>query len=1413
MASPGKPKVPPGQSARRPTDGNSSRGRMHAPVPNNNRMQSSSGNPRGRNPVGSPPPNQRNTQQSQQRRSSGSHAERGQGGDWDPQPGGRPRRNSHGSSDPEIEEATRAALALAAVAQAASAGNRSPAEAAEIAKFQANNIAKRQQARRAGEGGGGVPARPEPRKVQSVNLVSVKSLLRSELAGAGGATSPILEKLADGENDAFLQQLLLFEYLRAEMDDGSDLGGSLSNLDDTKTENMKNSYACDRVGLLLSKVETAYDSLSNMLPTIAEQDSSASLLDSDVEDMETPKVVPDLLPLCISRPGDATLEFFRACTGDLETEEEDKDEPESVEGTTNTTDLDSNLDQSHKDELDDDKNSSSMFSNMFNMKRPAFNKKAFASVFGKKRKGGKNTEEEEGPGENIICANGEYTVLIEREMLGLTVENVLERTVVRTVLVGGPAKKAGAQVGSLIVKVGNIETRNLTHFETIDELRQSQRPLQLVLRQISDEALRSAREEMGRLIRGSGFGKIVDGEAPPMPDSVDGASRPIVSSDRNIDFYTGIVRKRWVEAANMSPRQKKDEPILRVAEKLVWILTLFVVGLERESHRLLEMAEEGEQKRNLHTQYHHTAKDYREAAKSVSKVLYDFVKRRMDPLEIQRARAAASQGPSGPGGRGGQMGRGGRVGRGGRGRGGRGPHVAPAMNANNEESGEKLLLQIGDVLQRTRTFLADPTSPPAALLRGEVIACLCDILDADTDMKLADEESSSSTQGGSAAPITDLGSAGSLLKLIVLNCPIMRSPGCEMLSSHEHIDEEELKRRFGGMHSISGTDIHRLHAGNRFLAVVHRLAASRSTSARITACSLGPVLWSHLDFPHQLQLRGVITRALHDVEVIVRKSTATVLHEIAELVFDSRCVPWLVLMCERAMTDPEPLLRSAAMTLTWHLADHLPNAFLGDATKGSRYLRRLPSREDPIFPDVYLLQCKLLPVATRLAEDRAPQVRLAVAAQCDRLCDALGDHWSSVIIDVLVALLSDSDERVRAEAVLCVPRLADVVLTSSPPGVVPAGESSVLDALVPAAIKLQKDPSASVRIALATAAGEMLTLLVALQRSEASPIDTTEGSGRRSIRYEKRHVDERLIPLVQRLLHDAEPEVTSSALRAVTNASRAREIRPRYNTEDDDSVSIASITSHTSMEKKDPVFIPVLSEEQVRRLLPTLSELANSKQWRVRQSAVEIVPALLGCTSKFETRAEIASLCVRLTGDRIDAVRRTAAECLCLGGGSLGSHGEDVSGEWITALVIPHIQTCSKHEDYRQRLLCLKMVEVVLINGVCPSRWKDEEKNAEGKNSPLRELLKVTLSLAEDRIANVRLNVGKVLGTVIHVFGEEECRVIKYALLQQVKKERASDTRQDRDVLYFAEKCLEKCRAAKASTAKSVEGESTEASD
>lgn len=859
------PKHPPSDGARQqgqPVP--QTRGRMSAPAPNNRNagMHNNPNNQKGRNPVGSPPPNQRNSrpmqpQQQQQQSSQG----RGPGQQ-------RPRpMQARSKSVSQIGEAERAALALAAVAQAASASNRSPAEAAEIAKAQAHHLSKKNQGRRPQQ----QPASLQPRKIQLVNIETVKGLLRSEAAvleEAEHQPSKLLEKLADGGNDSFMQHLLLFEHLRAEEDD-------ISQMEDMESENMKTSYACERIQLLLGKMECAYDSLASMLPDVPPDALPEIGLESESDDVETPKVVPDLLPPCTSNPGDATLMFFRACMGekpDQESEEKCNSGDHNV--ITESTDPDSKAghDAGSKDGfVDHEDKQTSVFSSMFRMKSPGFNKKGFAAVFGKKRKGGKS-DDAEGADENDDCETGEYTAQIEREMLGLTVENVLERTVVRTVLAGGPAKKAGAKVGSLIVKVGNIETKNLTHFETIDELRQSQRPLQLVLRQISDDALRSAREEMGRLIRGSGFGKIIDGE--PLQETKSEGDLPLQKQlgggDSNIDIFSSIVRKRWLEAANLNRRQT-HESILRVGEKLVWIMTLFVIGLEREAARLMALAKENEAdvpQRNSHSQYHHTAKDYSDAAKSVAKVLFDFVKKLMDPGELKQ-QDNANFGGRGPGGRqgprGGPMGRGGR----GRGRGGRGTmSMVPGMPdlSPDDGSSEKLLLQIGDVLQRTRTFLADPTSPPAALLRGEVIACLCDILDADTEMKLSEEENESSTQGGKAGPITDLGAAGSLLKLIVLNCPIMRSPRCEEISSeNSHIDEDELKRRFGEKKAISGSDYHRLHAGDRFLAVVHRLAASRSTSARITACSLGPVLWSHLDFPHQLQVSVDVRNFCHFV--------------------------------------------------------------------------------------------------------------------------------------------------------------------------------------------------------------------------------------------------------------------------------------------------------------------------------------------------------------------------------------------------------------------------------------------------------------------------------------------------------------------------------------------------------------------
>ncbi|KAL7492219.1 hypothetical protein ACHAWT_001389 [Skeletonema menzelii] len=1028
-----------------------------------------------------------------------------------------------------------------------------------------------------------------------------------------------------------------------------------------------------------------------------------------------------------------------------------------------------------------------------------------------------NNEEEE-----VLMED--YEVTIDQEMLGLTVENVLERTIIRTLLPNGAAIHAGAKIGSLIAKVGNVDTSNLTHFETIDELRQSQRPLKLTLRYIGSDILRCAREEMGRLIRGR-----IDPTLGGVGGQDDEMMMMMMEQQLQLSLeesFDSVLRDRWssssvstssslsgpssmmkMSSSSSSPAvMTRADMIHHAGKDLIRILTLLVVGMEKE---LVASAMNEEYDQHSASKQHLSSKELNEAIEITSKILLEYSRGHSE----MGKRGSASAGSSG------------------RQIGSSFYPVPPGRVQGKKQKGkgrgkksaeESPLLRIGDALQRTRFFLVETSSTTATALRWEIIDYLCTVLDLDTEQELSEKESASATDGGEASPTNDLGSAGSILKLIVLNCSTLEDTINYAVGDDLSLSLDDQSTRSG----------HTSHAGNAFISVVHRLAASKSTSARIAACSLGPVLWSHLDFPRQLQLRGVITRALHDVEVIVRKSTAAVLHEIAELVFDRRSVPWLVLMCERSMTDPEPQLRAAAMTLTWHLAEHLPNAFTGDAHKGSLSIRRLPPRTDPTFMDVYLLQCKLLPVASNLAEDRMASVRLSVAAQCDRLVNAMGEHWFNIIIDLLQALLSDSDERVRSEATLCMPRFAESVILGTAEG----QDSKVLESLMPLALKIQRDPSPLVRSSLATAAGELLIFLVGLggasHDAPSSPLRKREGSeappSPRSPRREgsyadetgykryKKHVDDTFIPILQKLLQDPDPEVTTASLRAVTNASRSSarssastpscsHNNNKFDTGDDDLASVASVTSlqsHLSVDRTKPVFIPVLSEKQVLRLLPTLSNLATSAQWRVRQSAVEIVPALLGCTHRHETRHEISKLCLTLMSDKVDAVRKTAAECLCLGGSNLAMHGEDDGGEWISKIVIPHLKTCSRSEDSKQRMLSLKMIEIIITNGLCPahldvvksgdvsSSSHSGSSEAATKGSAVRSILSIAASLALDAVPNVRFNVGRAFAVIMGMLDRSNAEFAASVLEQQIEEEKSRDASSDRDVIYFAQQAL-----------------------
>ena len=775
------------------------------------------------------------------------------------------------TSDNDEEFTSRAAIALAAVAVAANAQHSSPAAAAQAARALAPGIMP----------GAGM----SPRRNQDMKVVSIQAV--KQFMKAKAPKSVHAQKLANGENDAFLQHLLLLEYFLVDDESSnhvvpaspSKAGERILEIEEEEKEQKAVgmdgifdqelvALAADRVLSMLAIVDGAYDSMVGLLPSVPQPEEEENDVDVEFDGIEAPAIVPDLLPTCGSTTGDATAEFFRECAGNL-TEEEHSGKVDTAKAVPQreNAEKESKDKERHLEKASEDDGSSStghsgaasVFSSMFtSVKRSTIGspRTSLSGVFRKRSRrhlasdaNDRDSLARSGSKDDGL-ADGEYSVLIEREMLGLTVENVLERTVVRTVLPGGAAKAAGAQVGSLIVKVGNVETKNLTHFETIDELRQSQRPLRLVMRRVSTESLSLAREEMGRLIRGAGFGAITGGghesdekHEAAQHSSVNGnTTRP-----NQIQVYSRVLHERWTSEDAVRPKNG-EIPLDQAGEKLVWILTLMVHGLECEATKMSSLTDavssnESLQEKQQH--HHHTAKDYSDAAKSISRVMVDYIKKKLCPENLHREEPTPFSGltknavvrrgrrgappPPPPGARGGTKG------------------SAPALTS------DKPLLWIGDVLHRTYTFLADPTSPPAALLRGEVIAFLCDVLDIDAAMELSEEESASSTAGHKAGPISDLGSAGSLLKLIVLNCSMMRSPGCGTTRGKEDLAIEQ-RRRFGLQRQFSTIDAHRLHAGNRFLAVVHRLAASRSLSARVTACSLGPVLWGHLDFPHQLQV-------------------------------------------------------------------------------------------------------------------------------------------------------------------------------------------------------------------------------------------------------------------------------------------------------------------------------------------------------------------------------------------------------------------------------------------------------------------------------------------------------------------------------------------------------------------------------
>ncbi|KAJ0408350.1 hypothetical protein P43SY_003076 [Pythium insidiosum] len=106
------------------------------------------------------------------------------------------------------------------------------------------------------------------------------------------------------------------------------------------------------------------------------------------------------------------------------------------------------------------------------------------------------------PSDPAKCLNSEpYGATIPAGPLGLTVENILERTIVVDIKPNGAAERAAVKRSSWLISLNGTPITHLTHKETLRMIETASRPLQLQLILVPQEEYRLLRKQLSMNIR------------------------------------------------------------------------------------------------------------------------------------------------------------------------------------------------------------------------------------------------------------------------------------------------------------------------------------------------------------------------------------------------------------------------------------------------------------------------------------------------------------------------------------------------------------------------------------------------------------------------------------------------------------------------------------------------------------------------------------------------------------------------------------------------------------------------------------------------------------------------------------------------------------------------------------------------
>jgi serine/threonine-protein phosphatase 2A regulatory subunit A len=186
-------------------------------------------------------------------------------------------------------------------------------------------------------------------------------------------------------------------------------------------------------------------------------------------------------------------------------------------------------------------------------------------------------------------------------------------------------------------------------------------------------------------------------------------------------------------------------------------------------------------------------------------------------------------------------------------------------------------------------------------------------------------------------------------------------------------------------------------------------------------------------------------------------------------------------------------------------------------------------------------------------------------------------------------------------------------------------------------------------------------------------------------------------------------------------------------------------------------------------LLPAIVELAEDKQWRVRQAIIEYIPLLGNQLGVQFFDEQLSNLCMSWLGDTVFSIREAATVNL--------KKLTDVFGvEWARQTIIPKVLQMGSHPNYLYR-----MTTIFAITTMAPSLNTDAITD---------NVLETVTQMVDDPIPNIRFNVAKAFEVLASVLNQTpQGRELTQSRIAPGLEKLKDDT--DADVRYFAQKALD----------------------